>query len=154
MAAQLGGPNVDQQGVRAVPSLRYVLNRTPVWHKSFVESVAERLREGEEPPTGGLGWDGRFNTLHDQAAFPLLAPNEMANASPDEVVARMRRAPYADGFRKVFGAQIFDDSANAYTPSPASTTTTSTARSGLPRRSSAAWRSSTTPTVATAPFVI
>jgi cytochrome c peroxidase len=114
MAAQLGGPNVDQQGVRAVPSLRYVLNRTPVWHKSFVESVAERLREGEEPPTGGLGWDGRFNTLHDQAAFPLLAPNEMANASPDEVVARMRRAPYADGFRKVFGAQIFDDSANAY----------------------------------------
>ncbi|MFM0158754.1 cytochrome c peroxidase, partial [Paraburkholderia sediminicola] len=31
LAAQLGGPDMRSQGTRAVPSLRYVLNRTPMW---------------------------------------------------------------------------------------------------------------------------
>jgi cytochrome c peroxidase len=101
-----GPPNglaVQEGGTRAVPSLRYTLNRTPFWHHTYTENKAERLTEGEEPPTGGFGWDGRFNTLHDQAAFPLLAPNEMANANPQEVAAKLRRASYADEFREVFG---------------------------------------------------
>jgi len=114
LAVQLGGPEMDQQGARAVPSLRYVLNRTPVWNKEFIANPAERIIEGEEPPTGGFGWDGRFNTLHDQAAFPLLAPNEMANAGPAEVAAKLQHANYADEFRKEFGAQIFEDPAKAY----------------------------------------
>jgi cytochrome c peroxidase len=113
LAVQLGGAHVDQQGLRAVPSLRYVLNRTPKWNKPFVENIAERLREGEEPPSGGFGWDGRFNTLNDQAMFPLLASNEMANASPQEIMLKLRSPPYADSFRKIFGAQIFDDPKNA-----------------------------------------
>ena len=33
LAVQLGGPAVDRQGARAVPSLRYVLNRTPAWNR-------------------------------------------------------------------------------------------------------------------------
>uniref|UniRef100_UPI00351C50C9 cytochrome c peroxidase n=1 Tax=Xylophilus sp. ASV27 TaxID=2795129 RepID=UPI00351C50C9 len=41
------------------------------------------------------GWDGRASTLHEQAAIPLLAAHEMANASPAAVVARLRAAPYA-----------------------------------------------------------
>jgi cytochrome c peroxidase len=114
LAVQLGGQGLDRQGARAVPSLRYVLNRTPIWNKEFIGNPAERTLEGEEPPTGGFGWDGRFNALNEQATFPLLAPNEMANASPEEVVARVQRAPYADDFRKAFGAQIFDDPARAY----------------------------------------
>ena len=114
LAVQLGGPEMDQQGTRAVPSLRYVLNRTPVWNKEFIANPAELIIEGEEPPTGGFGWDGRFNTLHDQAAFPLLAANEMANAGPEEVAAKLQHATYADEFRKEFGAQIFDDPAKAY----------------------------------------
>jgi cytochrome c peroxidase len=94
--------------------LRYVLNRTPVWNKAFIASTAEHIVEGEEPPTGGFGWDGRFNTLHDQAAFPLLAPNEMANAGPEDIVAKLQRAGYAEDFCTVFGAQIFDDPQKAY----------------------------------------
>jgi cytochrome c peroxidase len=108
LAVQLGGSALDRQGPRSVPSLRYTLNRTPIWHKEFISSAAERLMEGEEPPTGGFGWDGRFNSLHDQAAFPLLAPNEMANASREDVVAKLKRTDYADDFRKVFGAEIFE----------------------------------------------
>ena len=114
LAVQLGGPGLDRQGARAVPSLRYVLNRTPVWNKEFISNPAERILEGNEPPTGGFGWDGRFNTLHDQATFPMLAPNEMANASPAEIVVRLQRAPYADDFRNAFGSQIFDDPSKAY----------------------------------------
>jgi cytochrome c peroxidase len=114
LAVQFGGPNVDRQGLRAVPSLRYVLNRTPVYSKKFVENPLERLIEGNDPPTGGLGWDGRFNTLREQAAFPLLAANEMANASPADVAIKLERAAYAEDFRKLFGAQVFGDPARAY----------------------------------------
>jgi cytochrome c peroxidase len=114
LAVQLGGPGLNRQGARAVPSLRYVLNRTPVWNKEFIANPAERILEGEEPPTGGFTWDGRFNTLHDQATFPLLAANEMANASPAEIVAKLQRTAYAEDFRKAFGAQIFDDPSRAF----------------------------------------
>jgi cytochrome c peroxidase len=114
LAVQLGGPALDRQGARAVPSLRYVLNRTPAWNKEFIANPAERILEGNEPPTGGFGWDGRFNELHDQATFPLMAPNEMANAGPGEIVARLQRASYAADFRKAFGPQIFDDPPKAY----------------------------------------
>jgi cytochrome c peroxidase len=114
LAVQLGGPGLDLQGARAVPSLRYVLNHTPFWNKRFIENPAERLLEGNDPPTGGFGWDGRFNTLRVQSAFPLLAANEMANAGPAEVAAKLQHASYAGDFRKVFGAQVFDDPAKAY----------------------------------------
>jgi len=113
-AVQLGGPGLSLQGARAVPSLRYTLNRTPVWSKEYVSSAADRILEGNEPPAGGFGWDGRFKTLRDQAVFPLLAPNEMANSSPSDVAAELQRAAYAGYFRKLFGARVFDDPPAAY----------------------------------------
>ena len=115
MAVQLGGPGMNLQGARAVPSLRYVLNRTPIWSIPYVASEAERILEGEEPPRGGFGWDGRFNTLHEQATFPLLAPNEMANPGPAAVGIALEHAAYAGEFRKVFGPNIFEDPSRAYT---------------------------------------
>jgi cytochrome c peroxidase len=90
------------------------MNRTPAWSKPFIANPAERILEGDESPTGGFGWDGRFNTLHEQAAFPLLSPDEMANSGPEEVAARLQRAPYAARFRKLLGADIFDDYRRAY----------------------------------------
>ncbi len=114
LAVQLGGARLDQQGARAVPSLRYVLNRTPSWHRPFVASLGERIREGVESPSGGFAWDGRFNTLHEQAAFPLLAQNEMGNRSEQEVSGKLAHADYAPQFRKVFGAAIFNTPHEAY----------------------------------------
>jgi cytochrome c peroxidase len=114
LAVQLAGSDLDRQGRRAVPSLRYVLARTPVWHKPFVQSEAKRMMEGEEPARGGFGWDGRFNSLHEQAAFPLLAPDEMANQTRGEVVGKLQRATYAEDFRQLFGARIFDDPEQAF----------------------------------------
>jgi cytochrome c peroxidase len=114
MAVQMGGRSLDRQGVRAVPSLRYVLNRTPVWNKVFIANPVERTLEGDESPVGGFGWDGRFNSLHEQAAFPLLAADEMGNADPTEVGIKLRRAAYAGQFRRIFGASVFDDPRLAY----------------------------------------
>jgi cytochrome c peroxidase len=109
-----GGAGLDQPGLRAVPSLRYVLNRTPVWSKPFISSPTERLLEGDEPPAGGFGWDGRFDTLEAQAASPLLASNEMANRDPEEVTHKLAAAPYAELFKRVFGATIFADPEEAF----------------------------------------
>jgi cytochrome c peroxidase len=113
-AVRLGGRALNRQGTRAVPSLRYVLNRTPLWSKPYVASPTERLLEGAEPPAGGFGWDGRFNTLEAQAAFALLAPNEMANSGPEEVARKLKLAPYADQFRRLFGSAIFTQPQQAF----------------------------------------
>jgi len=114
LAAQPGGAALEARGARAVPSLRYVLDRTPIWSKAYVGNLAERLLEGDEPPAGGFGWDGRFGALREQADFALLAPSEMANLGAHEVAAALARAAYAGDFRRLFGANVFDDPARAY----------------------------------------
>jgi cytochrome c peroxidase len=107
LAAQLGGPDLRSQGTRAVPTLSYVLNRTPIWTHVQAASLGERF-EDDSSPSGGFGWDGRFNHLHDQATFPLFNPDEMANRDTASVVAKLARAPYAARFKQVFGETIFD----------------------------------------------
>ena len=108
LAAQLGGEHLDLPGLRAVPSLRYALNRTPRWSKQFQANPLEREIETDSVPTGGLARDGRFNTLHEQATAPLLAANEMANPDAAAIVAKLKRAKYAGEFRRVFGAAVFE----------------------------------------------
>lgn len=102
LAAQLGGADLTVQGTRAVPSLRY-LNMTPRFTLAADGSAS-----------GGFNRDGRAQTLADQAARPFLAAHEMANASPQDVIDRLRRAAYAEQFRALFGAAIFDDPATAF----------------------------------------
>lgn len=91
---QFGGPALDQPGTRAVPSLTY-LQATPQFNEHEFDSEEEGDASIDNGPTGGLTWDGRADRGRDQARIPLLAPNEMANASPAAVVAAVRAAPYA-----------------------------------------------------------
>jgi len=65
-------------------------------------------------PMGGFFWDGRVNTLAEQAKGPFLGPAEMANADASAVIAKLRSATYADQFKKVFGANIFNDPNTAF----------------------------------------
>ena len=95
-----GGPKMDRPGTRAIPSLRY-LSQVP----AFSEKVT--LNDGGTGPAGGLTWDGRAASLHEQARIPLLAANEMANANPAAVVAKLRHASYAAQFKALFGPDIF-----------------------------------------------
>jgi cytochrome c peroxidase len=62
---------------------------------------------------GGLFWDGRANTLEDQAAAPLLNPLEMNNPDKASVVAKVR-AGYDRAFRDVFGPGALDDVDQAF----------------------------------------
>lgn len=56
-------------------------------------------------------WDGRAQTLEEQAKSPILNPIEMGMKSPDEVVAKFKAIPrYSEAFELVFGREInFDD---------------------------------------------
>jgi len=102
LAVQLGGPNGDVPGFRASPSLRY-MQATPTFHF-----------EADGTPVGGFDRDGRAKTLSDQSERPFLAPHEMANASKEAVVAKLKSATYAAEFRKVFGAGVFDSTDEAF----------------------------------------
>lgn len=102
LAAQLGGAALDQPGGRNAPGIRYLAS-SPSFHV-----------DANGTPTGGLFWDGRATSLRDQAGGPFLNPVEMANGSVTEVVRRLARANYADQFRQVFGAAIFDRPEHAF----------------------------------------
>ena len=58
-------------------------------------------------PQGGQFWDGRADTLQDQATGPLLDPREMDGGSIDIVATKLRHAPYAKRFTQLFGESIF-----------------------------------------------
>ncbi|KAF1043738.1 cytochrome-c peroxidase [Xylophilus sp.] len=108
---QPGGRDGRTIGTRAAPSLRYQQNVPPFTMHRFDDDFDESEDQGA---AGGHNWDGRARTLHEQAAIPLLARHEMANASPAEVVTRLRAAPYAAQFRETFGQDALDDEGRAF----------------------------------------
>jgi cytochrome c peroxidase len=101
------GPPADAPATgRSIPALRY-LARVPTFSEHFFEDDGND--SVDQGPTGGLMWDGRAESLHDQASLPMLSPLEMANASPAEVVAKVAQAPYAPEIRSAFGRHVLDD---------------------------------------------
>ncbi len=133
-AVQMGGPELRDQGARAVPSLRY-LDRVPNFSIGPDKPEAEgaQLRALTAPssgagaarprktagaasasaaamvPRGGLFWDGRANTLQNQTLAPLFNPVEMANADTAAVASYIRRV-YGRPLAEVFGARTIADS--------------------------------------------
>jgi cytochrome c peroxidase len=108
LAVQLGGADMRQAGVRAVPSLKY-LNTDPQFTEHFFDSDDEADESIDNGPTGGMTWDGRADRGRDQARLPLLSPYEMANASAADVAARVARSPYAHDLPALFGVGVFSD---------------------------------------------
>jgi cytochrome c peroxidase len=132
LPAMRGGPDLSRQGVRAVPSLTY-LERQPSFaigpdneeneNVNLAQLVAlsrdaVRVRKtapqaGQSAsnmvPQGGLFWDGRADTLQDQALSPLLDPREMDGGTLDIVAGKLRRAPYAARFAKLFGNSLWSE---------------------------------------------
>jgi cytochrome c peroxidase len=55
----------------------------------------------------GQFWDGRVDSLEDQATLPLINPVEMGNPSVDDVVKRLSSNPdYNAEFEKAFGGPV------------------------------------------------
>src|SRR5215471_16910975 len=58
----------------------------------------------------GQFWDGRVESLEEQARHPLVNPDEMGNPSTDAVVARLSAlAEYSARFQQVFGGPVTRD---------------------------------------------
>ena len=70
--------------------------------------------QGNQIPSGGLFWDGRVNTLAQQALLPLLNPVEMNNQNSNAVVAKVAAANYAKQFTALFGATAFGNPDQAF----------------------------------------
>ena len=107
LAVQLGGPGLDQSGNRAVPSLMY---------KEYTPGYSDLLDNPDgisaPGPGGGFTWDGRVDTLAQQASIPLLSPFEMANDSAADVVAKLQASAYSAAFQQAFGGDggsVFGD---------------------------------------------
>jgi len=111
LSVQLGGKDMKHPGIRATPSLRYRQNVPPFSEHFHDDDNDDSVDAG---PTGGLTWDGRADSAHEQARIPLLSPFEMANTDLASVVAKLKQAPYAAQFRATFGATVFDDDARAF----------------------------------------
>jgi cytochrome c peroxidase len=101
---------LDQKGdrgvadFRAVPSLRY-LQTIPVFQEHYFEPDGDGSDQG---PTGGLTWDGRVQTAHEQARLPLFSKLEMANVSEDDLVKRLRSSRLAAPLRETYGDHVLD----------------------------------------------
>jgi len=111
LAVQPGGVDLRQMGTRSVPSLRY-LTFTPLFTRHFYTPASEDSED--EGPTGGFTRDGAADSLHQQAAIPLLHANEMANAGEDTVVAKVQHGTYAKEFTQIFGAEVFSHPERAF----------------------------------------
>jgi cytochrome c peroxidase len=90
-------------------------------HKVTSEGIGKQ-RNARNSPTvlnamfqASQFWDGRAQTLEEQAKLPILNPIEMGQKSPDDVVAKVRSIPeYDSEFRRVFGRPAtYDDIAAA-----------------------------------------
>jgi cytochrome c peroxidase len=101
-AVAFGGAQLDQPGTRVPPPLNYLR------YNSGFHFAADGT------PTGGFDWDGRADTLAEQARRPFLSANEMANPDVAAVVAKLAAAPYAAEFRAAFGDDVFKDPATAF----------------------------------------
>lgn len=129
-----GGPALRGYGIRAVPSLRY-LYRQPAFSigpydsgdndspPSLEAQASQAMNHARLPksagkpdesagnlvPRGGLFWDGRADTLQQQASGPLFNPDEMDAGSPATVAEKIRKFDYAKRFKLLFGPNIFED---------------------------------------------
>jgi len=101
LAVPMGGPALETPGLRNAPSLKYL-----AYNPAFTVDV-------KGVPSGGMDRDGRAAGFAEQARGPLLTSFEMGNASVAAVIAKMKEAPYAESFRRLFGAEAFDDPAQA-----------------------------------------
>ena len=114
LPVQFGGLDLKLPGTRAVPSLTY-LQATPQFTEHFFDNEEEGDESVDNGPTGGLTWDGRADRPRDQARIPLLAANEMANASAAAVVDRIAQSRYAPVLRGLYGNDVFQHPDEAFT---------------------------------------
>jgi cytochrome c peroxidase len=64
-------------------------------YSSFIPPFSFEVKDGKTEPVGGHFWDGRANTLAEQALGPFLAVREMNNPDSATVVRKVAASSYA-----------------------------------------------------------
>jgi len=128
----LGGAHLTSPGFRPPPSLAYLYRQQPFSigpdnEENETITLQQLVALGQDSqratktaqstaqaaqnlvPTGGLFWDGRVNTLQQQADGPLFNPVEMDAGKPQRVAAILEHQPYAPQFLQLFGPNVFGD---------------------------------------------
>jgi cytochrome c peroxidase len=96
----------------AKPGLYGNRNDMPAAYSAF---IPPRHRDPEEDIwVGGLFWDGRVDTLAEQAQGPPLNPLEMANPDTATIAEKLRTADYAEHFTEVYGPDALTDPDTAF----------------------------------------
>jgi cytochrome c peroxidase len=87
-------------------------NDLTAMYAAFIPELHFDLEEGIY--IGGLFWDGRVNTLEEQAKGPPLNPLEMANPHVDNIIQAIKEAEYVNLFKKVYGETVLEDPQKAF----------------------------------------
>ncbi len=83
---------------------------------SYAAKIPPLSLNDERDYVGGLFWDGRANTLEDQAGGPPLNTIEMAMLDKEQVRQRLlENMNYGYAFKGLFGNDVLDDPETAYT---------------------------------------
>lgn len=82
---------------------------------SYAAFIPEFDREWDGDAEGGLFWDGRADTLEEQAGGPPLNPVEMGMADKPAVVARLKENPnYVISMQALFAPGVLEDAEAGY----------------------------------------
>ena len=82
--------------------------RRAVGHVRVLKSArTPTAAAGNLVPQGGLFWDGRADTLQQQASGPMFNPAEMDAGSVAVVAKKLEESKYAGALRRLFGAGLF-----------------------------------------------
>ena len=96
----------------ARPGLYGNRNDMPVTYAAFVPPL--HYDNEEDVWIGGLFWDGRVDTLAEQAKGPPLNPLEMANPDIQTISGKLQALDYADLFTEVYGTEALSVPATAF----------------------------------------
>jgi cytochrome c peroxidase len=88
-------------------------NDMTVSYSAFVPPL--HFDEEEKMWVGGLFWDGRVNSLSEQAQLPPLNPLEMANPDTLTIFKKLKALSYAELFTEVYGPDALSDPDIAFT---------------------------------------
>ena len=112
--AAFADPELDlpvSKGAR--PGLYGSRNDMTIAYSAFVPPLHHN--KAEDIWVGGLFWDGRANTLAEQALGPPLNPLEMANPDTLTIAEKLRDLSYAELFNEVYGPDILSNSSISFT---------------------------------------
>jgi cytochrome c peroxidase len=96
----------------AKPDLYGNRNDMPVSYSMYIPPL--HYNQEEEVWTGGLFWDGRANSLTEQAMGPPLNPLEMASPDTVTLAGKLRTLSYAGQFNQIYGDGALDDPGLAF----------------------------------------